>query len=81
LLQTQELFDKVGEGRAYWSLGNAYSAMGCHKEAFHFAQKHLESSRETGDTLGQVWKTNFQQKLSFKKPFRLSSFHCCFIPI
>jgi len=51
------LFDIVGEGRAYWSLGNAHSALGQHKEAFHFAQKHLEISRETGDRMGQVCKT------------------------
>lgn len=46
--------DKVGESRAYWSLCNAHSAMGQPEEAFHFAQKHLEISKETGDKIGQV---------------------------
>jgi len=50
----QELFDKVGEGRACWSLGNAHSAMGQHKEAYHYAMRHLEISRDTGDTMGQT---------------------------
>ena len=44
----------MGEGRACWSLGNAHSAMSQHKEAYHFAVRHLQISRETGDRMGQA---------------------------
>lgn len=37
---------RVGEGRACWSLGNAYTALGNHDTALDFAQKHLEISKE-----------------------------------
>jgi len=50
----QELFDKVGEGRACWSLGNAHAAMGQHQEAYHYAAKHLQISKDTGDRMGQA---------------------------
>ena len=33
-------------GRACWSLGNAHAAMGNHEKALHYAQRHLEISRE-----------------------------------
>ena len=36
------------------SLGNAHSAMGQHKEAYHYAMRHLEISRDTGDITGQT---------------------------
>lgn len=42
----QELRDKVGESRAYWSLGNAHSAMGSHETALQYANKHLMISKE-----------------------------------
>ena len=44
----QELKDKVGEGRACWSLGNAHTALGKNEEALRYASKHLEISREVG---------------------------------
>ena len=50
----QELYDKVGEGRACWSLGNAHSSMGQHLEAYQYAKRHLEISRDTGDRMGQA---------------------------
>ena len=50
----QELYDKVGEGRACWSLGNAHSSMGQHTEAYYYAKRHLEISRDTGDRMGQA---------------------------
>jgi G-protein signaling modulator 2 len=28
--------------------------MGQHKEAYHYAMRHLEISRDTGDTMGQT---------------------------
>lgn len=46
--------DRVGEGRACWSLGNAYSAMGNHEKALHFAQMHLNISKELKDPTGQA---------------------------
>lgn len=45
--------DRVGEGRACWSLGNAYSAMANHEKALHFATLHLNISKELGDQTGQ----------------------------
>ena len=46
LLIAQELFDRVGEGRACWSLGNANSSLGNHRLALQFANRHLEISKE-----------------------------------
>lgn len=37
---------RVGEGRAYWSLGNAHTALGNHQQAMYFAEKHLEIAKE-----------------------------------
>ena len=37
---------RVGEGRAYWSLGNAHTALGNHEQAMFFAEKHLEIAKE-----------------------------------
>ncbi|KAF0047031.1 hypothetical protein F2P81_000664 [Scophthalmus maximus] len=45
---------KIGEGRACWSLGNAYTALGNHDQAMHFAEKHLEICKETGDRSGEL---------------------------
>jgi len=42
----QELDDRVGEGRACWSLGNAHTALGRNEEAIQYASKHLEISKE-----------------------------------
>ena len=44
----------MGEGRACWSLGNAHSSMGQHLEAYQYAKRHLEISRDTGDRMGQA---------------------------
>jgi urease accessory protein UreE len=38
--------DWMRTGRACWSLGNAHAAMGNHEKALHYAQRHLEISRE-----------------------------------
>lgn len=48
----RDLSDKIGEGRAYWSLGNALSSVGNHKEALNYALKHLEISKKLGDKIG-----------------------------
>jgi hypothetical protein len=45
---------QVGEGRACWSLGNAHSAMGDPEKAYHYAARHLQISKETGDRMGQA---------------------------
>lgn len=37
---------RVGEGRACWSLGNAYVSLENHKQALHYARKHLDISKE-----------------------------------
>lgn len=37
---------RVGEGRACWSLGNAYVSQGDHKQALHYSRKHLDISKE-----------------------------------
>jgi len=37
---------RVGEGRAYWSLGNALTALGQHKDALNYAMQHLLISKE-----------------------------------
>ncbi|XP_007441767.1 G-protein-signaling modulator 1-like, partial [Python bivittatus] len=44
----------VGEGRACWSLENAYISLGKHEQALHFAEKHLEISQEIGDHPGET---------------------------
>ncbi|XP_015427842.1 PREDICTED: G-protein-signaling modulator 1 [Myotis davidii] len=43
---TVSLPGRVGEGRACWSLGNAYVSMGSPAQALTFAKKHLEISQE-----------------------------------
>ncbi|CAG7825962.1 unnamed protein product, partial [Allacma fusca] len=45
---------KVGEGRAFWSLGNAHAAMGEHRQALLYAKQHLLVSKELGDQMGQA---------------------------
>ncbi|XP_063574324.1 G-protein-signaling modulator 2 isoform X5 [Pongo abelii] len=52
--ETASEYYKIGEGRACWSLGNAYTALGNHDQAMHFAEKHLEISREVGDKSGEL---------------------------
>ena len=42
----------MGELRAYWSLGNSYTAMRDHIQARHFANKHLTICLELGDCEG-----------------------------
>lgn len=58
---------RIGEGRACWSLGNAYTALGNHDQAIHFAERHLEISRE-------VW---LPLVYSFHTPTVLAVGFCC----
>ncbi|KAJ8379751.1 hypothetical protein SKAU_G00005290 [Synaphobranchus kaupii] len=51
---SQELTDRIGEGRACWSLGNAYVSLGNHRQALHYARKHLDISQEIGDRNGEL---------------------------
>ena len=37
---------RVGEGRACWSLGNAYVSLANHRQALHYARRHLDISKE-----------------------------------
>ena len=46
---------RVGEGRACWSLGNAYVSMGSPAQALTFAKKHLEISQEVSRASLQVF--------------------------
>lgn len=41
---------RAGEGKAYWSLGNAYTSLGDYKQARHFSSKHLQLAAEIGDS-------------------------------
>jgi len=38
--------DRVGEGRACWSLGNCYGTLGRPEKALLYAGQHLEISKE-----------------------------------
>ncbi|KAL7984861.1 hypothetical protein Chor_003431 [Crotalus horridus] len=52
--ETAAEYYKIGEGRACWSLGNACTALGNHDQAMHYAEKHLDISREVGDKTGEL---------------------------
>lgn len=43
---------RIGEARAYWSLGNAYTALGDYRQAHHFSSKHLDLAADIGDSEG-----------------------------
>lgn len=64
-MDSVSLLGRVGEGRACWSLGNAYVSMGSPAQALTFAKKHLEISQEVSGLalpsapdccLGQRWR-------------------------
>ena len=46
------LYGRIGEERAYWSLGNAYTCLGEHRQARHYAEQHLRLATELGDEEG-----------------------------
>ena len=56
-----DLIFRVGEGRAYWSLGNAYTALNRHDIALGYAEKHLIVSKEVSTSLLAIFvrKRNF----------------------
>lgn len=57
-------FRMTPTGRACWSLGNAHAAMGNHEKALHYAQRHLEISREVSQTrTNQPYRIEVQLKL------------------
>lgn len=60
------LFCRVGEGRACWSLGNAYVSLGNNKQALYYARKHLEISKEV---------RNLYKRNNIKRPL---AFHVIF---
>lgn len=45
---------RIEEGRACWSLGNIYTAVGNHEIALEYAQRHLEISKQVRDRTGQM---------------------------
>uniref|UniRef100_A0A8C2CQ23 G protein signaling modulator 1b n=1 Tax=Cyprinus carpio TaxID=7962 RepID=A0A8C2CQ23_CYPCA len=56
-LLTSDVFcvsGRVGEGRACWSLGNAYVSLENHRQALHYTRRHLDISREIGDRNGEM---------------------------
>lgn len=68
----RSLFHRVGEGRACWSLGNAYVSLGNHKQALYYARKHLEISKE----VRKLYKCN-----NIKRPLAFYViFFCLFVP-
>lgn len=81
---------RVGEGRAYWSLGNAHTALGNHEQAMYFAEKHLEiakevtvyclppplESSETPPSAGCMW--NSRELAVFSLILHLQHFPFCF---
>ena len=46
------LLSRIGEARAYWSLGNAFTCLGEHRLARQYAEKHLQLTLELGDMEG-----------------------------
>lgn len=67
----------MGEGRACWSLGNAYVSLGSHEQALHFARKHLEISqevREAGSDQSELVPPVERKTLFYAKKFYYSSF-------
>ena len=67
-------------GRACWSLGNAHSSMGQHLEAYQYAKRHLEISRDTKDRMGQATaQLNLADLCRYVNFLTLSS--CFYIPI
>lgn len=55
---------RVGEGRACWSLGNAYVSLGDHKQALHYARKHLDISKEVRHLWKKITQTSLQSESS-----------------
>ena len=45
---------RVGEERAYWSLGNAYTCLGEHRQARYYAERHLQLATELEDEEGMA---------------------------
>lgn len=65
----RSLFHRVGEGRACWSLGNAYVSLGNHKQALYYARKHLEISKEVRNLYK---RDNIKRPLAFHVIFFVS---------
>lgn len=60
---------RVGEGRACWSLGNAYVSMGSPAQALTFAKKHLEISQEVSTPVLPVNKLVTRESAVPNSPF------------
>lgn len=46
---SKEIEDRVGEGRAYCNLGNAYDSFGDFIQAMQYHKQHLKVAKEVGD--------------------------------
>ena len=74
---------RVGEERAYWSLGNAYTCLGEHRQARHYAERHLQLATELGDVEGAaIAQKNLRDldnalDLSDKSVEHAPSLSCC----
>ena len=53
----------MGEGRAHWSISNAFASLGRHEEALEYACKHLDITKETSDEAGQETAQQIVQDL------------------
>ena len=60
----QELRDRVGEGRACWSLGNAQASLGNHEKALQYANKHLDISKEVWTNYDMTQTTYIKENMS-----------------
>ena len=49
----KEVGDRVGEGRAYGNLGNAYRSLGKFQEAINYHNQDLSIAQEVGDRAGE----------------------------
>lgn len=63
---------RVGEGRACWSLGNAYVSMGSPAQALTFAKKHLEISQEVSQACPPAGDSPGAAQLPLDQAGRLS---------
>ena len=54
LLIAQSLENKIGRSRAFWSLGNAYTALRDLEIAIMYANRHLNLARIIGDSTSEL---------------------------
>ena len=67
----------MGEERAYWSLGNAYTCLGEHRQARHYTERHLALAMELGDTEGVAIAQQNLRDLDTALDLSDKSVHAC----